>query len=340
MAAITGAAIAVGGLALGVYGAVKNDEARGKAEQAVADAIAEIKKVGAPPALAQQIVIDKLKSVGVYTPEVEEALQQDFSNVAQLAETSKALEAQKGALAQFQQRAETGLTAEDRAAFNDARRQVAKEARGRREAVLQDFAARGRGGSGVELLAQLDASQAADEQLAAGGDRIASEASRRALEALSSGSNLATQMYSQDENRARAMDELNRFNVTNQMARQERNVNRRNDAQRRNLEREEYLSDTNIQLGNTERLKRLEQQQQDYKNRLEYAQSISNARTGQAQQGVANAKGGAEDIAGIVKGVGNVAGAAGQYFKTTPTDNTKTSEISDEERLKMVWGTK
>lgn len=309
MAVVTGAVIAAGGLALGVYGAIKNDEARGKAEQAIQEAVSEIKKVGAPPQLAQQIVIDKLKSVGVYTPEVEQALQVDFSNVEKLATESKALQAQKDALSQFQQRANTGLNAEDRAAFSDVRKQVARDAKGRRDAVLQNFASRGQGGSGAELLAALSSGQEADAQQAEAGDRISAEASRRALQALESGSALATTMYNQDENRARAMDELNRFNVTNQIDRTRRNVDRVNDANRRNLDEKQRIADTNVQLGNQERMARIAQQQADYQAKLGYAKDIANAKTGQAAQVTQAGASQSQDIANIAQGAIGLGGS-------------------------------
>lgn len=127
-------------------------------------------------------------------------------------------EAQMAALGSLAEIADNGgLTLADRANLEKIRGQTATADRGRREAILQNMKSRGMGGSGMELLAQLDSSQAAGDQEAQASLDIAGQAQQRALEAMMQRGNMAGsirgQDFDQDARIAAARDAANQFNA-------------------------------------------------------------------------------------------------------------------------------
>jgi hypothetical protein len=127
-------------------------------------------------------------------------------------------EAQMAALNSLQDIANNGgMTAMDKANLSRVQMQTAQADRGRREAILQNMNARGMGGSGAELLAQLQSSQGATDRQAQEGLDIAGMAQLRALDAMARGGSLAGDIRGQDfgeqEAIARARDAINTFNV-------------------------------------------------------------------------------------------------------------------------------
>lgn len=315
MAALTG--LALGSLAASVGGAVIGNIAsssdRAKAQQAMQEAYQQILSVGAPPDLSAEIVRQKLKSAGVYTPQLEDAIQQDSTQFSKIQEDPKLRDAQLKSLQVMQQRGEGGLTAADRAAFNETRRNVERESEGKRQQILQNFAARGMGGAGAELAAQLNSAQGGDERLASEGDRLAAIASQNALQSTAQAGALGGQIRGQDfdvaAKKASAADELNRFNTQNQIARQQRNVSSQNQAQTTNLAEQQRLSDYNTQMANAELDRQAKARQDLWQNQMAAAQAKSNALIGQGQVSAANAA----RTAGTYQGIGSgIAGGLNQ----------------------------
>jgi hypothetical protein len=130
-------------------------------------------------------------------------------------------QAQMDALMQMQGIAASGgMTAADTANLSKIQSQSAQADKGRREAILQNMAARGMAGSGNELLAQLQSSQAATDRQSQEGLDIAGMAQRRALEAMMQGGQLGGsirgQEFGEQARVAEAQDSINRFNAANQ----------------------------------------------------------------------------------------------------------------------------
>jgi hypothetical protein len=130
-------------------------------------------------------------------------------------------EAQMAALSQLQEIADGGgRTAQDDANLARIQGQTAQADRGRRDAIKQNMAARGMGGSGMELLAQLQSNQAATDRQAQEGLDIAGMAQQRALEAMMHGGQLGGSIRGQDFGEqsaiAQAQDRINQFNASTQ----------------------------------------------------------------------------------------------------------------------------
>lgn len=129
-------------------------------------------------------------------------------------------EAQIAALAGLQDISDSGgMTLTDEANLNRIQSQTAQADKGRRDAILQNMQARGMGGSGLELLAQLQSSQAATDQASQQGLDVAGMAQQRALDALMRGGALSGEVRGQDFGEQAAIrsaqDEINAFNAAN-----------------------------------------------------------------------------------------------------------------------------
>lgn len=132
--------------------------------------------------------------------------------------------AQMDALARMQKEgAAGGLTVEDRSALIAAQNANAAKERGAREAILQDAARRGMGGSGTELAAELENQQGAADRNAAVGTQAAADARKRALAAISESGQMAGAVRGQDwgeaSQRAAAQDAINKFNASQRLQR-------------------------------------------------------------------------------------------------------------------------
>lgn len=118
---------------------------------------------------------------------------------------------------------EGGMTLEDRVAYSQAADQTAQRARGAREAVMQNMAARGMSGSGSELAAQLANEQGAAQANATAGAQAASDSRTRALQALVQGGQMAGSTRGQDfteaSGKAQAQDSINKFNASQRLQR-------------------------------------------------------------------------------------------------------------------------
>ena len=157
---------------------------------------------------------EALKYLGNFTPEELQATGLP-SGVINQAMRQKQLQAIGG----VEQLSQTGLSAIDRAALTEIQNEIAMQERGQRESILQNMAQRGMSGSGQELAAQLQSSQAASQLASQQGLQQAAQAQRARVDALSNLSNMATGIESTDFQRqaqkAQAQDVINQFNTQN-----------------------------------------------------------------------------------------------------------------------------
>jgi hypothetical protein len=268
---------ALGGLVGGILGSNAAKMDRSHAKQAMRDAMKVYEQLGFPPDLSKELIVEELQRQGIYTPELEQDLSDSFaeSELGKISEDPTLRNAQLKALASMQQRAKVGLSAEDRAALNQVRQEVQRDAEAKRQQIMQNMAARGQGGSGAELAAQLQAGQAAADQAAAGSDTLMAQAQQRALQALGQSADLAGGIRGQDfgvnQARAQAIDERNRFLAENSIARQQSNINRLNQAQQLNLSEQQRLHEANIANRRAEAERQVAEQGRKYDRGLSYA---------------------------------------------------------------------
>lgn len=112
-----------------------------------------------------------------------------------------------------------GMTDMDKANMSRSQSENAQADTGRRDAIMQGMARRGMGGSGNELLAQLQSSQAATDRSAQQGLDINGMAQQRALDAMMRGGDLAGsirgQQFGEKAQVANARDAISKFNSAN-----------------------------------------------------------------------------------------------------------------------------
>jgi hypothetical protein len=288
-----------------------------------------------PPAIpevefAKYSTPEALSYLGNFTPEELQATGLPAGVINQ-AMRQKQLQAIGG----IQELSETGLSAIDRAALTEIQNQIATQERGQRESILQNMAQRGISGSGQELAAQLQSSQAASQQASTQGMQQAAQAQRARMQALSSLSEMAGGIeqtdFQREAQRQEAQDVINRFNTQNRNVAGLRDLDLQQSL-RNEFEREKNrVSQANVDIENQQRLQNeVNRPLAQYGLQSQYASGISQGLGGigqsQTQQQLANQQAMSQGIGtGLTTG-GSVAGSYLQYGakKPTETDTAKT----------------
>lgn len=153
-------------------------------------------------------------------PRLADLALQDDSAFNDISIDPRLKDTQMGSLDALREIAESGgMTAADEANLNRVQSEVGAADRGRREAIRSGMAARGMGGSGLELLQMLDSSQAATDRANQSGLDIAGMAEQRAMDAIMRGGSMAGDIRGQDfgeaAKAAAANDAINAFNTAN-----------------------------------------------------------------------------------------------------------------------------
>lgn len=307
---ILGAIASLGG---GLLGNIFASNDKNKARELAQEAYNELAAMGLPPDLSRAIILQKFQEAGSMSPEMEQAIDIGISEVSQIQEDPSLKQAQTGALQQLQQVAKGGLRPEDRAAYNELRNKSQQAQQGRSGLIQQQFQARGQGGQGAELAAQIANAQSGANQMSQQGDQISADASRRALEALSSSGQLAGQVRGQDfdvnRTKAGAADQFKQFNAANSMAIQSRNIAAKNAAQAANLANQQAIANANVGQSNQELLRQQDAQRQFWNDKMARQQAVSGAKLGQANIFAGQAANTAQNWQGIGSGVGGAINA-------------------------------
>lgn len=322
---IGGIGSAIGGIVGGVIGGNAQSGDKSQAQGYAEDAMNQLISIGVPPDLSKQLILEKFQAAGQLTPEMEQAINVAHSKVADMTPETTGRTAQVQALQQLQQLGKTGLGAQDRAALSQIRNQVQSDMEGKRQQILQNMQARGMGGSGAELIAQLQGAQGGANSEAQQGLDVGAQAQTRALQAITQGANLGGNIQSADTSlattKAQAADELNRFNVQNQMAQQQRNVQAQNQVQQMNLANQQAIGNANVSQANQETERANEAQRQNWLDQITRAktisggyQGLSNEYNNRANQEMANSQNMWTGIGGLVgqgvSALGSIGGGA------------------------------
>lgn len=315
---VLAAAAIAGPIIGGVIGNMASAADRRAAQDAAQRAFEIIDQIGAPPDLSREIIYDQFQQVGVLTPELEEAINVGVSKVAEIQEKPEFREAQLTALETLKERGRGGLSAEDRAALNQIRSQVAQDQEAKRQQILQAFAQRGQLGSGQELAAQLSAQQQGAQIASQQGDQLAAMASQRALEAMMQAGQLGTQVRGQEfdveQAKASAADAFKQFDIQNAIARQQRNIGAKNVAQESNLATQQRIAEQNVAQKNAELLRQAEARRQKWLDELSFAQAKAGTQAGIGASKERAADRSAQMWQSIGSGVGSGAGALASHY--------------------------
>ena len=216
--------------------------------------------------------------------------------------------------------------------LTEIQNQIATQERGQRESILQNMAQRGLSGSGQELAAQLQSSQAASQQASTQGMQQAAQAQRARVDALTNLSNMATGIESTDFERqaqkAQAQDVINQFNTQNRNVAGLRDLDLQQSL-RNEFEREKMrVSQANTDLENQQRLQnKVKRPLAQYGLQTDYASGLSQGIGGigqtQTQQQLANQQAMSQGLGTGLSVGGGLAGAA--LSRPTPATTKPTS---------------
>jgi hypothetical protein len=180
----------------------------------------------------QQRALDEylaaVESYGQYTPEQLKAAELGSSALSGVTYDPRMLEYEMSALRALEEQGREGLTAQDRAAMAQFERETGQAARGRRGAIEQSMRQRGISGSGLDLVAQLQSAESANELAAMKAlEREGLAAQRRTQGQLAAGQmagRLGERQYQTAAEKAAAQDRINQFNAQNRMNAQQFNI--------------------------------------------------------------------------------------------------------------------
>jgi len=264
----------------------RKDDAATKAR---AEALKQWMDLNVPDPEDQKLYLQQLKSQGILTPELEQNILQNESEMKGIALDPKLREAQMSALSELQDIGQSGgMRLSDKAALEGMMGDINADITGREQALRSEMARRGMAGSGMELAQRQMAQQAAAQRAHMGGLTQAGMAQDRALQALMQagqmGGNIRQQDFGEQAQIAAAQDAINRFNTANQIGTQQRNVGSRNYAQERNLDEAQRIADANVGIGNSQQQYNKELLQQEFANKAAKAAGVAGQYNKEAAQ--------------------------------------------------------
>lgn len=304
----------------GLFGGGAGKSEMKQANKLMRKNIERLEAIGVPTIEAQQIALTNPEFVDLL-----EAEQMGASSFEGIQEDPRLRMSGLQALAGVEELAQQGLGAEDRAAFNELRRQAAGQAQAQKETALQQMQERGMGDSGASLIAQLTSGQQAADRMSQEGDRLAANAAAARRQALGQQSDMAARMSQQQlalaGQKASASDAIKQFNT---QARQQTNM--------ANVGYKQQLANQRAATANQQEMYNKGLQQQQFQNQMAKATGVTGqqaalagnlqAQAGAAQQAQQAQTGALIGLAGTVGGAalggpvgaaigGKIAGAAG-----------------------------
>lgn len=259
--------------------------------------------------------LEDLVNQGKITPEQAQAYTQGPSALNGISTDPAYQQAQMDALNSLKGISDSGgVTAGDQANLSQIASNEGAQQKGARDAILQNAAARGVGGSGAELLAQLQNQQSSATRQNQQDLGVAGQAQARALQALQSagqlGSQLQTNQFNQQAEVGKANDAINQFNAQNQQQTGMYNTQAANAAQAQNLANSQNIANQNTAIHNQQtQYNTANLPQTDYDNQFKKAQGISNSFLGQASNATQAGNQDAQITGAGLQAVGQLGGA-------------------------------
>lgn len=322
LAAVAGAGAQMGSAAIA---ANEQANARDQAAYLAQQSINDLTATGVPPDDALRITLEKLKSEGQLTPELEQYIAQQGTELAGIETDPRLKDAQLEALDSLRTLSQGGFSIGDKAALDKALTASAIQERGAREAILQDMAQRGASTSGASVAAQLANQQGAATRGNEAALETAAQGYQRELDAIRNAGTLAGQMqgteFGQKAQVATAQDVINKMNTEAQQNVQQRNLAAKNAAQQQNLAERQRIADANVGLSNQQEIYNKQVPQQSFENRLKVAQTKANTRAGQATNVISGGNQVAQTIAGAGAGAKDVGVGLSNYFSRQQQQN-------------------
>jgi hypothetical protein len=305
-------AVAGAQVAGGLIGAEQAGGERQASMEQIQKAVQDLEAVGIPSVEAQKLVLEQYRNEGQLTPEMEQSITQQGNGYDDIKLSPQYKDASLQALNSLRGISDSGgMNLGDRANLEQVLSSVGQADKGRRDAAKSRLGARGQLGSGMELLADLQSAQDANQTASQTGLQTAGMAQQRALEAIKQGGALGAQMnqqeFSQGAQAANARNAIAQFNAQAQQNVANRNVNRANDAQAANLQNKQNISNSNVDTRNKQQSFNKGLIQQDFENQMKKGTATANANMGAAS----SHQQAGDRTAGQWAGIGSALGQAG-----------------------------
>lgn len=330
----------------GLIGAADSSGDRRKALEANHQALQAWLNVNVPDPEKQKIFLQNYVNTGKLTPEVEQAYSQGKSQLNGIQVDPGLKSKQLNALDSLSDISKNGgMNLSDQANEQKRVNDINAMDRGKRGAIADSFAARGMGGSGLEMASQLGEAQDATNRANEASLNTTASARQRALDSIMGSGQLAGNMRNQDfgeqKDVAGAQDAINRYNTTNLQSVAQRNTNRQTEANQYNVQNAQDIANRNTGVANQQEIHNKGLYQQNFDNQKSLAGGVANA-----QNGMANAYSGAADrTAGQWAGAGsaidhgitaaqNRSAYIDAHANKVPDPNAGTTDIRSPDRKK------
>lgn len=308
-----------------IVGAIEAAKQQQQAQQYQLDALNAIQGVNTPEAQQLMVALQQYQNAGQLSPQMESAISQNPSAMANIQTDPRLMNAAMQSLQTLQKTGSGALQPQDLAALQQVKNASNNQARAQQQSILQNMQARGMGGSGAELAAQLSNGQNAANRANDQDLNIGAQASQRALQAMSQagslGASLQNQSFGQQAQQASAQDAINRYNAMNSQGVGNANTSAQNYAQQYNLNNAQNIANMNTGVANNQAMQNVGATQQAYQDQLGKTQLA----TGQGNALASTLTGQAGNTQSMYSGVGQ---GLGQAINAYQGNQAKTSANS------------
>jgi hypothetical protein len=261
------------------------------------------RKMQAPPGTAEPITLEEYQYAQQYNPQIAAFVEENKPELITEAKSQYESSKQRQGLNEFDRLSRTGTDVIADAQREEALFDADARAKSRNASILRDRANRGLGGSGDELLAQLDSSQ--DAQVAARQSSLdaVKQTEARRLSALGNMTGLASSVRGQnmqvEQNNANVMNSFNQRMANSKNLYNQGVANTQNEAQRFNIGNKMSVDNANTGIRNNQTVTNVNRAEQAAKEKRDFENAMA---TGQyelaaklSQQNAANQKEGLAD---------------------------------------------
>jgi len=289
---------------MGLFSSVFGDDASIKLNQAED----VYRNIDLPDIEKMKLQLQQYVDQGMMTPEEAEAQLVGSNGYDSMDLDSSGKAAQMAALQGLQEIGnQGGLTSSDKAKLQEIQNQEQTSARGSREAILQNANARGAGGSGLEMLAQLQNAQDSATRASSRDLNVSAQAQDRALQALQQagqmGGNINQQQFGQQAAVADSRNAISQFNAANRQQVNSNNTAINNNAMQTNLQNKQNTANANVDTQNKQQQYNSQLPQQQFQNEMTKAGGITGISRSAADQASSDANS-EKNLWGAVVGAG------------------------------------
>lgn len=328
---------AIGAIGSGIAGSIMQNNAAKGAQHLARDASNRFYDINDPDYEAMKLQLEDLKNQGMITPEQEQLLLQDPSAMQQIHDDPRLRQTELDSLSKLAGiSSEGGMDAQARLGLAQAQMAGQQQARGARDANLQNAAQRGVAGSGLEFVSNQMADQNAANQSQMVGLQNAAAANQRDLSALGMlGSQANTMSQNDFSNQARiaqAKDAINNFNTMSAQGVQQRNIAAQNNAQAANLANQQQIANQNAMIHNSQQQYNKSLEQQKFQNEMDRARGAAGLAPLQASATQASG----QAMGNLFGGIGQTVAGLGSAYAKQQSDQQSSNDYNN--YLKARYG--